>query len=271
MTSAKPVLFIQNNHFDRLGRVIQPCLDFCRDTGHDFVDWSLTDEMDPDRIGVDWSSWPGVILYGSVGWVKKCRGSSLKQWTFYDPERFAASTWVPRFGDLALNSAGLVIDIAAVLSRLASGEKLHLRPNAEDKAFTGGVYDMASWTSMVEQRKLEAQSVPADDLPCFASPIRQISAEYRCWFVDGTLIDVSSYRKDGGSHIERCLDPRVMGAATQLADTYLPDRSVVMDLAMTDDGFKVIEFNPIGSSGWYAADAGQILWALSDMIMRGRQ
>lgn len=271
MNCDKPVLLIQNNYFERLGRLIQPCLDFCHHTDHDIVDRSLTDDFDPDSLGVDWSQWPGVILYGSVGWVKRCRRSSLAPWAFYDPDAFAASTWVPIFGDDALNGDGSVADLASLERRLLDTKlRFHVRPDKEDKAFVGGVYDWEAWTAMMNERRRGRQAIPASDTQCFVSPVKEILAEYRCWFVDGLLIDISAYRMNGERHVERCLDPLVMGSAQRLAEMYLPNRSVVMDISATEDGFKVIEFNPICSSGWYAADAAQILWAMSDMIRRGR-
>jgi hypothetical protein len=270
MSRPKPVLFIQNNYFERLGRLIQPCLDFCHDNGHDFIDRSLTDDLDPDDLGVDWSAWPGVIIYGSVGWVKRCRESSLARWSFYDPQSFASSTWVPVFGREALNGDGCVLPLCDFERRLQAGERLHARPDKDDKAFVGGVYGHAEWLAMLEKRAAERQSRPSAGLMCFASSVKEIRAEHRCWFVDGELVDVSTYRRGGQQHIERCLDIGIMHEALRLAEVYLPNRSAVMDIAETGDGCKVIEFNPICSSGWYAADAGQILWAMSDMIMRGR-
>lgn len=270
MNFDKPVFLIQNNYFDRLSRLIQPCLDFCRDHGHDFIDRSLTDDFNPDALGVDWSDWPGVILYGSVGWVKRCRASSLSPWAFYNPESFAASKWVPILGEDALNGDGFVIDLLALERRLVSGETFHVRPDRDDKAFVGGVYDWRSWTGMADRRRSERRGSPAHDLPCFASQVKEILAEHRCWFVDGVLVDVSTYRKDGRQHVERCLDLSVMGEAQRLAEIYLPTASVVMDVAETANGCKVIEFNPINSSGWYAADVDGIFWAMSDMIRRGR-
>jgi len=272
MNYDKPVLLIQNNYFERIGRLIQPCLDFCHQTDHDVIDRSLTDDFDPDALGIDWSRWPGVILYGSVGWVKRCRKSTLAAWTFYDPDAFAASTWVPILGKDALNSDGFVTDLTSLEFRLVGKQtsRFHVRPDKEDKAFVGGVYDWETWAAMATGRRRERQSLPPSDTQCFVSPVKEILSEYRCWFVDGVLIDISAYRKDGKQHIERCHDPLVMGAAQRLAEMYLPTRSVVMDLAATVDGFKVIEFNPISSSGWYGADTGQILWAMSDMIRRGQ-
>jgi hypothetical protein len=269
MNFDRPVFLIQNNYFNKLGRLIQPCLDFCRENDHDFIDRSLTDDFDPDALGVDWSDWPGVILYGSVGWVKRCLESSLAPWAYYDPSAFAASTWVPVLGDDALNGDGVVISIEDLEDRLAAGERLHVRPDADDKAFSGATYDLESWRRMIELRSIAQYRTPTPGLACFASGVKPIGAEHRCWFIDGVLVDVSTYRRGGETHIERCLGAQIRRAAERLGDIYLPMPNAVMDIAETEEGCKVIEFNPISSSGWYAADAGGIFWALSDMIRRG--
>jgi hypothetical protein len=270
MNYTKPVVLIQNNYFEKLGRLIQPCLDFCVNHDHDFIDRSLTDEFDPDNLGADLSQWPGVIIYGSVGFLKRCRYSGLAPWAFYDPEAFASSTWVPVFGEDSLNGDGVVIEVNELLKRLKAGERLHVRPDRDDKAFVGAVHDLASWKAMIETRREERQRIPDPELPCFVSSVKPIRAEYRCWFVDDTLVDISTYRRNGEAHIERCLDPSVMKEVERLAGIYLPMSTVVMDVAETDNGYKVIEFNPINSSGWYGADVDGVFWALSDMIRRGR-
>ena len=267
----KPIFLLQNNYFEQLGRLIQPCLDFCSKNSIDFVDRSMIERFDPDALGVDWTDWAGVIVYGSVQWVKRCRESSLAPWAFYEPEAFASSTWVPYFGDDALNWDGIVITLNELEKRLHVGEQLHVRPDQDDKAFVGGVYDMRSWNGMLDRRITDRQSIPETNLPCFASSLKEISAEHRCWFVNGDLIDVSTYRKDRQPHVARCLDPGIMREAMRLSKTYLPLPSVVMDVAETETGCKIIEFNPICSSGWYAADVNSILSAWSAMLISTRK
>lgn len=266
----KPIFLLQNNCFDRIGRSIQPCLDFCRQHGHDFVDRSMTGKFDPDAIGVEWSDWPSVIIYGSVGWMKRCRDSSLSPYCFCDSKAFAASTWIPILQAEALNGDGAVLPIAELLQRLAAGERLHVRPDSEDKAFTGGVYDLASWNAMLEERRIEGQKLPGSDLACSVSNLKAIEAEHRCWFFEGWLIDISTYRKDGERHVERCVDKRVFAEAERLAGIYLPLSSAVMDIAETSKGYKVIEFNQINASGWYAADVDAILSSWSAMLTSAR-
>jgi hypothetical protein len=266
----RPIFLLQNNCFDRIGRSIQPCLDFCRLNGHDFIDRSMTAKFDPDAMGVQWSDWPGVIIYGSVGWMKRCRDSSLSPYCFYDSKAFAASTWIPVLRAEALNGDGSVLSVTELVQRLADGERLHVRPDSEDKAFSGGVYELESWNAMLEERRVEGQRLPAGDLACFVSSPKRIAAEHRCWFFAGRLIDISTYRKGGERHIQRCVDMRVFAEAQRLADIYLPLANAVMDIAETAAGCKVIEFNSINASGWYAADVDALLSSWSAMLISAR-
>jgi len=63
----------------------------------------------------------------------------------------------------------------------------------------------------------------------------------------------------------------IVEAARRLANRYLPTPCVVLDIALTDSGYKLVEFNPINSSGWYAADIGSVLdewiaWSRKNMV-----
>jgi ATP-grasp domain, R2K clade family 3 len=59
------------------------------------------------------------------------------------------------------------------------------------------------------------------------------------------------------------LDPEVIAEAQAFADKWLPLDCIVMDLALLTTGeVKVIEFNAINSSGFYACDVKKIFKAL---------
>ena len=258
-----PVLLLQNNYFSKLGRIIQPCLDFCAATGMEFVDRSLTDEFDPDTLGIDESG--GVMVYGSVGWMKRIQKSGLSLWIDYDRQAFATSTWGSVFGEEALNGDGFLVGSDELRDRILGGERFHVRPDQEDKAFVGAVYDRDAWVAM-ERLRAEERRSPLEDVACWASPLKTIDAEHRCWFVDGEFVDASTYRKDGERHVERVADEGIVAEARRLAGIYLPVGNVVLDVAETPDGPKVIEFNPIHGSGWYAADTDLILGTWSEHL-----
>lgn len=263
----KPVFLLQNNYFDQIGRLIQPCLDFCRKHEHEFVDRSLTDDFNPDKLGVDWSAVPGVVIYGSVGWIKRCADSTLAPWSFYDRQNFAAANWVSAFGNNAFNGDGEVKTIAELTRELEQGARFHVRPNADDKAFNGAVYDIDSWSNMIRMREAQRQILPNQSLECWVSRIKKIEAEYRCWFIDHELVDISRYRQNNELSLHRETSHEVLDAARALGRLHLPMPNVVMDIAKTADEFKVIEFNPINSSGWYAASTEMILSRWCEMLI----
>lgn len=228
-----------------------------RATGLEFVDRSLTVDLDVDQLDLDDSR--GLLVYGSVGWAKRFKESRFGRWIDYDEDAFATSTWAaPVLGDRALNGTGEIMTVQEVTRRLASGGRLHLRPDRNDKAFAGGVFDAATWDEMLGERR-SSMGVVLDDVVCWASATKSIDQEIRCWFVGGELVEASRYRLDGLLVIVRVDDPGIMRVAAALAGCYLPSANAVMDIALHGGEAYVVEYNKIHSAGWYAADVDRVL------------
>jgi hypothetical protein len=250
------VFVLQNNSLDRIGRLVMPCVDYCTRNGLTFVDRSLTVDLDVDTLDLDDSR--GLLVYGSVGWAKRFKDSRFGHWIDYDEDAFATSTWGPLLGERALNGRGELMTVREATDRLALGERLHLRPDRNDKAFAGGLFDAASWNEMLAEKR-SAMGVLLDDVVCWASPAKSIDEEIRCWFVGGELVEASRYRKDGALVIERVGDAGVMRVASALGGLYLPRDNAVMDIAFQGGDAYIVEYNKIHSAGWYAADVDRVL------------
>ncbi|MBY3155495.1 ATP-grasp domain-containing protein [Rhizobium laguerreae] len=260
------VFALQNNSLDRIGRLVMPCVDYCNRRGLAFVDRSLTVDLDVDTLDIDDTR--GLLVYGSVGWAKRFRDSRYGRWIDYDEDAFATSTWSPVLGGRALNGRGELMTVQEVTRRLASGGRLHLRPDRNDKAFGGGLFDAASWSGMLAEKK-SSMGVVLDETVCWASVPKAIDEEIRCWFVGGELVEASRYRKDGALVIERVDDPGVMRAASELGGWYLPRDNAVMDIAIQGGDTFVVEYNKIHSAGWYSADVDRVLDAwVADLEVR---
>jgi hypothetical protein len=113
--------------------------------------------------------------------------------------------------------------------------------------------DEHAWNVLFEQRQLQK------DLVCWVSPSQSLFAEWRCWVVGGRVVEVSQYRANDAMCVRRETAQEVHSAAHQLANLHLPAPCVVMDIALNPTGFKVVEYNPIHSSGWYAANIEIVL------------
>lgn len=262
------ILVLQNNSQDRIGRLIVPCLDYCRDRGVPFVDRSLTADFDPDAL--DFGDGEGVIIYGSVGWMKRFKDSRHSRWVHYDPTAFAASVWAPVFGDMAFNGPGRgwldsAVGVGQALSR--GDKRLHVRPDRDDKAFPGGVFNLTEWEAMISDRSALI-GVDLSRIECWVSPVRDITAEIRVWIVDGEVVGASYYRRDGGLYLAPVHDQGLLDHLAAYSKTYLPCATVVMDIAFDGAESGVLEFNPIHSSGWYAVDVGAVIdaWAYSENL-----
>lgn len=148
--------------------------------------------------------------------------------------------------------------VQEVSRRLMSGGRFHLRPDRNDKAFAGGVFDAVTWCEMLADKR-SSMGVELDGTACWASEERLIDGEVRCWFVDRELVEASRYRRNGELVTERVDDPGVMRVAAELGGCYLPVDNAVMDVALQGGDAYVLEYNKIHSSGWYAADVDRVL------------
>jgi len=243
---------LQNNStgFNEIPRNQMMVAEFCRSYGHDVVDRSMTKDFDPDRLPGDLVD---VLVYGSVPWMKAFASSRrFGAQVAFDPKSFAASTWAPIFGADAVNGDGFLVSASGVAGILAGAPK-HLRPDMEDKAFTGAVYDAAAWADLGID----------PDVQVWVSSQKKIHAEFRTWVIGGYVVDTTQYRKNGENvriHVE---DNAIAESVQRLVDIYAPHRNFVIDTAITDGDLQVLEFNSIHCSGFYAADIERVLsaWA----------
>ena len=81
--------------------------------------------------------------------------------------------------------------------------------------------------------------------------------------VGGKVISGSTYKMHKQRLVQRETDRAVIREAQELADGWLPHDVCVMDIALTKDGPKIIEFNCFNSSGFYYHDIGAIVAAVT--------
>lgn len=243
----KSVAFlVQNNHV--LYNSI-PVAQYALRNGIDLYDRSSHAEFDPANCGVDWCEYDVIVPYGSVQFARLCRESTLSEHVFYSEPNFHTDMWIEKFGPKALNYAGTLMKAGEVREHLTFAKEAHVRPNHQDKKFTAAVFDVASWDEQRQVRDFE------DDLDVFVSPPMAIDAEFRCWVIGGKIIEMSQYKKDNELWVERIeMDRSFVQTAQKLADVYLPNEAVVMDIAVCGQETYFLEFNSIHSSGFYKAD-----------------
>lgn len=143
--------------------------------------------------------------------------------------------------------------------RFGKGEKLWVRSEAGTKGFTGG---------LLIKEELEVQvnyclQNNLIDIPLVIAHPKQIEAEYRLLFVGGKYISGSEYFPDG-SPPHGFVTAAARDAGMQWMEKYGHNwgGSLTVDVAVTDEGFKIVEVNNLLTSGWYAADIEKVVQAV---------
>lgn len=243
------LIIVQNNLVEHLtGRVAQ----YGRDNGiavHDFSSSDGTPVPIPD------GEWSSILLYGSVGMIINARADPrLRQWVMMGDDFADCAVWASRLGHLFLNWDGIETTVAEAIK---NPNPRHYRPMIVSKKLVGSVLTGEE----LAQRAVEKNLNP--DYPVWSSPPLDISMEIRVFIVAGEIAGYSMYRRDGKPCFDNS-DPRVEAglafADRVVAKGWMPSQTVVVDIALVDNRFwRIIEFNPLHSSGWYETDHGAVI------------
>lgn len=205
-----------------------------------------------------------IIPYGSV---KLAKIASRCNWrgNCYVPETFKVDVWNHYRDDMLNHDAVFmrVRDTHDFLRGVPDDQQFFIRPLQDLKEFNGTVADAADIRHWMNSPKSGNFSFGEDTMIAI-SYVKKLYSESRWFVVDGKVIDGSYYRMGGRLIKNRINQPEVIAEAQRVADIWLPHECCVLDIADTDDGTKVIEFNTINSSGFYDHDIGSIVFAMTE-------
>ncbi|MFL6656931.1 MAG: ATP-grasp domain-containing protein [Massilia sp.] len=207
-------------------------------------------EMSPD-LALDGK----VYVCGAIRLAHIARSKAWVPGSFLN-ENFDFAVWLAALGDEMLNAryvAGTLAEVA-----VPAAAPFFIRPAQDNKAFDGMVMDaemLASW----RQDAGRAHLLP---LAVIVSPVRQLFREYRLFVVGKQVVTGSLYKAGGRPQISSDVEDYVLDYARALIARWTPADAFVVDLGLTEDGLKVIEFNNINSSGFYASNVASYVQAI---------
>lgn len=204
---------------------------------------------------------PDVDVDGNVyvcGALKMAKIAQDKGWSpgSFLNENFNFKLWLGK-----LNANLLNCDI--IFGKLSDVETSHLktffiRPLEDNKAFDGMVID----NNLLEEWRSDPKKGRLQNLDVIVSPVKNIFREYRIFIVNRKVITGSIYKMGGNPLASASVEPIVIEYAERIVQTWIPSESLVVDIGLTEEGFKVIEFNNINSSGFYASDVSKYVEAI---------
>lgn len=145
-----------------------------------------------------------------------------------------------------------------------------IRPVEDLKSFSGTVvYEdrFEEWKEHVLQYANSADSaLITDDTEVLVSTVKNIRAEYRCFIVDKKVVTGCRYRFNDKIDYLAHLSVDVEKFAKECVKIWSPEIAIVMDIADTSDGFKIIELNNFNSAGLYVCHVGNIIESVETLL-----
>jgi hypothetical protein len=144
-------------------------------------------------------------------------------------------------------------------------EQHFIRPCLDNKVFTGKVFDKEDWikTRQYLLTNGHSSSITENTKIQVAVP-KKLTQEIRFWVVNGKIVTQSTYRRGSFLYYDEIVDQDAIDFAKQMIDIFQLAETFVIDLGLTDEGWKIIECGSISCAGFYDADMQKLLMALED-------
>ena len=231
-----------------------------QDSGATLIGVKVIPHSDGEMEFLEQPAHDNVVPYGSNALVKY----APKNWrgNFFDDDKLRPSEWIKHRDDL-LNQKFVLTTFGEARNHMDDEQSWFVKPNDDLKTFAGEVTNRSAFITWSD--KILGKGYAFDgDLPVIVAPYKDIYSEYRFFIVDNEVVDGTRYKANGrvrGVHLDD-KDP-MMEVAREFARRWLPFPVVSMDLAITSEGVKLIEFGAFNATGWYDNDLDKIVRAVN--------
>lgn len=259
----RPLVIVQNNFVQRL---TAPMALAAREIGVAVHDVSSGDEARRRPLPENDETWSPILVIGSILFVHQWarEEAALAPWVFWDDAQYDAALWAKQIGTRYLNSDGLETTIREFQGSDSTAR--HIRPRSGmklvgEKVPTESEGGQSSIAGLVATPQ-EIQALNIDpNTAIWTAPPKSIDGEVRVWMIGGRAVAASTYRVNGAHErtVEHPFIEQAISAALECHEIWRPGKHYVVDIAITGNEPKVIEYNPIHSSGWYAVNPGAVL------------
>jgi hypothetical protein len=204
-----------------------------------------------------------VIPYGSTTLM---RIALQRGWSglFYN-DAFQVPIWSIHRRDMLNGDADVMTAREAGIrfSRDDQERRWFIRPTEDFKAFSGIAAPARELARLMTSGEGSTFGFTPDTTVAVSKP-KIIRREWRYFVVAHQIVSGSVYRVGGEQCVYREDDQGTLREAAAMAKDWLPHDTCVMDVAETEDGNRVVEFNCLNASGLYDHDVPAIVRAVSD-------
>jgi hypothetical protein len=223
-----------------------------------------------DEINFKNESNETLIFYGSTTLMLNAyKNDSFKNGVFYDKNTFKMENYLKMWGNKMLNSDGEILSAEELIQSKHFNDQSYyfLRPNEDTKLFSGQVMVLSELKNgIVDTIKYNPHA--NFDTTIFISSPKKIDKEWRNFIVDGKVISSSRYVVNGELSISNTDIPSDMIQFTEeCCEIYTPHEIFVMDIALSENEYKIIECNCFNATGFYEHDIELIVKNTNEFLI----
>jgi hypothetical protein len=204
-----------------------------------------------------------MSVYGSV---RLCNILAPERgWHTFSNQNFDYEVWSKHWAGHLLNDD---VVIGPFQSIEIEWDEFFIRPCKDNKAFTGTITtksDYYDWVDKVRIVKASGYGSGEDvnfdlDEMVMVSPVQNIQREVRFYVVDGDIATHSTYKLGSKTqyHGEEFTDTDAIEFVNKVISMWQPDDAFVIDVALVNNEYKIIEINCINCSGLYKSNVGKL-------------
>lgn len=210
-----------------------------------------------------------ILAYGTVQFIRNFNNTfkGLCPGVYQNDIVRSFHKFAVPLNDYLLNDDYIIVPYYFIRTGKYADQSIFAKPLSGLKQFTGKAITPKSFKDDIEtMNKFEHID---DDLLCVVSSVKDIQAEFRYIIADKQVITGSEYRWDNVLDVRIDTLPECDKMAQHIASLdWQADTVYVCDVAMTNNGPKVIELNSFSSSGLYACDTYKIVEAVAKTATR---
>lgn len=204
-----------------------------------------------------------ILAFGSTALVRISQERGWYPGVFHN-HNFNFKVWSEAWGKNILNYQAKICAISQMEKVATELNKFFVRPGEDLKYFNGTVIDKEDLNSWKEE-VFSKSNYLTEDTEVVISPVQNIYKEYRFFVVDNHLVTGSLYKLGNKFCLDTNIEPDANEFVLQMIKLWQPSRAFVIDIALTQEGYKIVEINCINSAGFYAADVNKIVNAIQTM------
>lgn len=210
------------------------------------------------------------IFYGSTTLILNAYASTdFAEGIFYDKDVFSMKNYFDKWNDNMLNHDSEILTFGQILNKDYDNGTWFVRPIYDDKSFSGRVMSFQDIQNL--ERSLAESNNPYLDentLVAISKP-KKITKEWRHFIVDKEIVSSSRYAENGMiSKSSSDVPNELLGFVRERCREYVPNDIFVMDTALCNGQYKIVECNCFNDTGFYNHDIAQIIRKVNSYIKK---